>query len=236
MARRTLPLALTAAALIASATAAPASAGDKDVVVVNGATNPVPVQTQGTVAVTGGVNVLNTPSVNVANVPAVQLAPGATVSASQGGPWAVSVVQAVSPPTGTLTLGAGTSNAIGPTPIFTASFSLAASLATGGSGGGAGKTTFEELVVTRTMDASSVALFLAAAQGRIFATGSVVVNDSSGAAVARFDLGDVVVTSLKEGTNGSASPLETVGLGYGRIVLTTGGSSAGWDVTENRVQ
>ncbi len=211
MLRRSLPLALAVAALAASVPAAAAAATDKDV------------------------NVVNTPSVNVANTPTVQLSPGANLAATQAGPWAVSVLPTQAAARGTLSLGApGTSGAIGPSPISTVSFGLTnAAAASSGGGAGAGKVSFRELVVTRTLDASSPALFIAAAEGRVFATASVAMTDASGTTVATFDLQNVIVSSLVSGTDGSAQPMETVGLVFAKISEQIAGSSAGWDVLAN---
>jgi hypothetical protein len=212
------------AALVPTVRAAPP---DKDVVVVNGAANPIPVKTQGTVAVTGGVSVVNTPS--------VQLAPGTAVGATQNGAWAVSILRTAAPAMGTLTLGTpGSPGAVGPSPIFTASFGLknSAAIATGG-GAGAGKATFDELVVTRPIDASSPSLFHAAAEGRHYLSASVVLTDSSGATVATFELAEVAVSTLQETTGGADRPVETVGLSFARITETIGTSSACWDIVAN---
>ncbi|HEX9051749.1 MAG TPA: type VI secretion system tube protein Hcp [Anaeromyxobacter sp.] len=211
MVRRSLPLALGVAVLAASVPGAVAAATDKDV------------------------NVVNTPSVNVVNTPTVQLSPGASLAATQAGPWAVSVLPTPPAARGTFSLGApGTSGAIGPSPVFTVSFGLTnTTTTTSGGGAGAGKASFRELVVTRTLDASSPALFLAAAEGRVFATASVVMTDASGNPVATFDLQNVAVSSLVSGTDGSAKPMETVGLTFEKITEQIGGAIAGWDVLAN---
>ena len=49
------------------------AASDKDVVVVNTSSNPVPVSAQGTTNIAGSVSVSNTPNVNIANSPTVTL-------------------------------------------------------------------------------------------------------------------------------------------------------------------
>jgi len=60
-----------------------AQASDKDVIVKNTSSNPVPVM--GTIGINGtpNVSVTNTPTVNVGNTP--------TVNAQQGGPWDVGI-------------------------------------------------------------------------------------------------------------------------------------------------
>ncbi len=61
----------------------PAAAADKDVVVTNTSSNPVPV--------TGDVGINGTPNVSVTNTPTVTIGNTPTVNAQQGGPWDVGI-------------------------------------------------------------------------------------------------------------------------------------------------
>ena len=60
-----LALALSGGSLLLSATPASQALSDKDVFVTNTTANPLPVAVQGTAAVTGNVNVANSPTVKV---------------------------------------------------------------------------------------------------------------------------------------------------------------------------
>jgi hypothetical protein len=68
-----LTLALMLAALVVP-TATISAPATQNVNVVNTTANPVPTVAQGTTAVSGSVNVSNTPNVNVANTPTVNIA------------------------------------------------------------------------------------------------------------------------------------------------------------------
>ena len=72
----------------------------QNVVVVNGAGQPVPTAAQGTTNVAGTVNVGNTPNVNVANTPTVTLSSGASVNVispldGSGNPIPIATLEAV---------------------------------------------------------------------------------------------------------------------------------------------
>lgn len=73
-----LAVALSGGSLLLSAAPTTQALSDKDVVVTNTTANPVPVVTQGTTNIAGGVSVTNTPNVNVANSPFVQLSNSAS--------------------------------------------------------------------------------------------------------------------------------------------------------------
>jgi len=68
-----LAVAMSGGSLLLSAAPTTQALTDKDVVVTNTTANPVPVSVQGATAITGDVNIANTPSVNVANSPTVQI-------------------------------------------------------------------------------------------------------------------------------------------------------------------
>lgn len=222
---------LAAVAVLAAVASAAAAESPKPVTVVNGPSAPIPVQTQGTVPISGSVSVVNTPTVAVANVPSVSLAPGAAIEATQSGAWGVSIVPTPPPAAGTLTLLSATTS-IGPTPIFGATFGLTASPAST-SGAGASSTAFDALTVTRAVDASSPALFLAAAEGRPFASASVVLTDGSGAVVATLALENAIISSLHVSTGAGGVPVETLGLAFQRVTETVGTTSAVWDTVTN---
>ncbi len=74
----------------------------QNVLVVNGAGQPVPTASQGTTNVAGTVNIGNTPNVNVANTPTVSLAGGASVNVTnpldgQSKPTPLAVLDAIQP-------------------------------------------------------------------------------------------------------------------------------------------
>jgi hypothetical protein len=74
----------------------------QNVLVVNGAGQPVPTAAQGTTNVAGTVNIGNAPNVNVANTPTVNLAGGASVNVTnpldgQSKPTPLAVLDAIQP-------------------------------------------------------------------------------------------------------------------------------------------
>jgi type VI secretion system secreted protein Hcp len=97
-------------------------------------------------------------------------------------------------------------NSNNPTPIFSFSLGATNSVSTaGGSGGGAGKVTFANLVVSKMLDGDSVPLLQAAATGQILRTLEIDVFDAgSSVPFATYTFEDVVVTSNVLGSSTSA--------------------------------
>jgi type VI protein secretion system component Hcp len=92
------------------------------------------------------------------------------------------------------------------TPI--ASFTLGATdtVSSGGSGGGAGKVTFSNLVVSKSVDGDSVPLLQAASTGQVLRTLSIdVFTSGSQAPFARYTFDDVIVTSTVLGATSLTS-------------------------------
>jgi hypothetical protein len=86
----------------------------QNVLVVNGAGQPVPTAAQGTTNVAGTVNVGNTPSVNVANTPAVSIS--GTPAVSLAGTPGVTVANTAAQPVPTATAGASLATHMGQLP------------------------------------------------------------------------------------------------------------------------
>jgi len=91
------------------------------------------------------------------------------------------------------------------TPISSFSLGAANSISTSdGSGAGAGKVTFSNLAVLKTLDGDSVPLLQAAATGQVFHTLSIdVFNGGSRTPFATYTFEDVVVTSTVLGSSTS---------------------------------
>jgi len=115
-----------------------------------------------------------------------------------------------------------------------------------GGGAGAGKATFQDLLVTTRISKASPPLFLACATGRHLRTAKLSgVRDSGGPArdVLRYELDDVTVTSVQHGDNEESMPTERLALRYSKLRVTyvpqtaTGAPgpavTAGFDVKAN---
>lgn len=105
-------------------------------------------------------------------------------------------------------------------------------------GGGAGRPQFEDLQVTKEVDATSPQLLVDTASGRHFPSASLTVRTTGGGSL-RYTLSDVLISGLTvDGSTGV--PLETVSLTYQRIEIEhrssgqAGSVKAGWDLKANR--
>jgi len=99
-----------------------------------------------------------------------------------------------------------TLNSGNPTPIFSFSLGANSSVSSGGAGGGAGKVTFANLVVSKMLDADSVPLLQAAATGQIFRSLVIEVLPVGGSdPFAIYTFEDVVVTSNVIGSSTSVN-------------------------------
>jgi hypothetical protein len=142
-----------------------------------------------------------------------QLAP----VAAQKGPAAVGALKI--PELGTAT-----------TPIHGFEFSATAVVDLGPTGGGgAGKTTFNQVGITRTFDAVSIELFKRIATGRRLPRVEILLYKPGTTTVeTTYGLNDVVIT-LFRGSPGS----EAVGFAYAGIDITGAGSSFCFDIVSN---
>jgi type VI secretion system secreted protein Hcp len=91
-----------------------------------------------------------------------------------------------------------------------------ATVGTPGGGGGAGKATFSDLVVTRPVDSVSPRLVAAAATGQHFDSATLEVPMRKGVMRYTFDL--VLVTGVQHSGSGDA-PVETLTLTYGTVAV-----------------
>src|SRR6185295_2598921 len=99
-----------------------------------------------------------------------------------------------------------TLNSGNPTPIFSFSLGATSSVSSGGAGGGAGKVTFANLVVSKMLDADSVPLLQAAATGQIFRSLVIeVLASGSNEPFATYTFEDVIVTSNVLGSSTSVN-------------------------------
>ena len=139
---------------------------------------------------------------------------------------APSLAAAKQPPVGTVTFSQA---AFGPLVISSYAFGLSNATDPSGGGGGAGKVSFSDFSITRSVDAASPALMLLAAQGRHVQ--SVVVAITNGGTPVTFTLEDVIVTSLRQA--GAADTTESLTLAFRKITMTVDASTATWDLATN---
>ena len=130
------------------------------------------------------------------------------------------------PPIGTLTFSQTT---FGPLALSSYTFGLSNPTVDSTGGSGAGKVTFSDFTLVRSVDAASPALMLLAAQGRHVQR--VVISVANGDTPVTYTLEDVTVTSLRQ--SGATETTETLTLAFRRITMTVGGSSATWDLATN---
>jgi type VI secretion system secreted protein Hcp len=114
----------------------------------------------------------------------------------------------------------------------------------GGGGGGAGRVSFQDLTVTKAVDAATPPLFAAAASGQQLrdAVLTVVASGAQPEAYLRYCLRDVTVASLKQEGTRSERPVETVTFRYSQFAVAYGRQAAdgsrtfvtqGWDLIRN---
>ena len=99
------------------------------------------------------------------------------------------------------------------------SWGVESSTTVGGPGGGAGRVTFSDLVVTRKVDSVSPRLVTAAATGRHFESATLEAPIRRG--VVRYTLEDVIVRGVEHSASGD-SPVEKLSLIYGAVEVETG--------------
>jgi len=109
----------------------------------------------------------------------------------------------------------------------------------GGGGIGSGKANFEDLSVSAPVDSSNPHLNVALANGQHFASATLTYTwGSPGGTPATYTIAltDVIVTSVTEGSSGSA-PTENLTFAYGKIKWTytdaNGTTTGSWDLVAN---
>ena len=101
-----------------------------------------------------------------------------------------------------------------------------------GAGGGSGKVDIQDLSLTKSTDSTSPKLFLATATGRHFTRATLTMTGRR--LTMAYEMHDVIVSSfIIGGRSGPDSPIETVTLNFGSVVLTVNDVSAGWDVVHS---
>lgn len=117
----------------------------------------------------------------------------------------------------------------------------------GGGGAGAGKASFTDVSVTKSVDAATPALLLAAASGKRVKTATVTARKAGADPFEYLTvvLVDVLVTGCSVGGDGEEPPTEHVTLSFGKVQLSyhrqspagEGAPDAAnrfdWDVTKN---
>jgi len=122
--------------------------------------------------------------------------------------------------------------------------SQSGSMAAGG-GGGAGKVSFQELSITKSMDKSSPKLFEALATGKHLKEVKLVLRGSSSVEYLTITLTDVMISSYSTGgSSGDDRPTESVSLNFAQIKMSyveqdaSGRAGAatefGWDLKANK--
>ena len=116
-----------------------------------------------------------------------------------------------------------------------------------GSAGGAGRSSVQDLSITKYMDSSSPALRLLVANGQNIDTATLIVRKSGQNQLEyfRIDLKNIIVTSVSAGGSGGEDRLtENVSLNFSEVTWTytpsdTNGNaltpiSVGWNIAENK--
>jgi type VI secretion system secreted protein Hcp len=116
----------------------------------------------------------------------------------------------------------------------------------GGGGGGAGKANFQDLSVTKWVDASSAALMLACANGKHLGTATLTVRKAGEKPLEYLiiKMTDVLVTSVSTGGSGGEDRLtENISLNFAKVELAyvpqkkdgTGEAAKEfkWDISQN---
>lgn len=114
----------------------------------------------------------------------------------------------------------------------------------GGGGGGSGRATFQDLSVTKGVDAASPPLFAAVASGQHVRDGvlTVVTTGEQPQPYLRYCLRDLTVASLDHDESAGGRPSETVTFRYGQFFVAYGRQAAdgsrtfvtqGWDLIGN---
>jgi type VI secretion system secreted protein Hcp len=140
---------------------------------------------------------------------------------------------------------AGESNAQGfENQIDVSAFSWGLSNPTTPGGAGGARPAFQDLTVTKAVDAASPPLFAAVASGQHVANAvlTVVTAGEQPEQYLRYCLQDLTVSSLQQDGGGGGHPGETVAFSYGRFAIAYGAASAsgtrtfvtqGWDLINN---
>lgn len=100
-----------------------------------------------------------------------------------------------------------------------------------GGGGSTGRSSFQDISLTRAMDATSPGLVRSASTGRHHdeATLSIV----NGPFTASYCLRDVLVTSISQGGSAGEALTENVSLNFGEFTFKVGSSSFGFNIAES---
>ena len=103
-----------------------------------------------------------------------------------------------------------------------------------GTGGGAGKTEVQDIVITKPMDVSSPKLQFFTANGRHLATGAITATDSRGNSIFTYELEDILVVGVSIGVTPTDDQItENVTFSFSKVRLTFGASSFSWDIGAN---
>jgi type VI secretion system secreted protein Hcp len=115
-----------------------------------------------------------------------------------------------------------------------------------GSGSGAGKVDFQDMVITKPVDLSTPTLWLKCCNGAGIATGLLTVRKAGGTPLEylKIAMGNLIVSHCSTAGSGSDDVQhETVGLHFQNFKLTytkqdeggaaAGDASGGWDISKN---
>ena len=116
-----------------------------------------------------------------------------------------------------------------------------------GSGGGAGKASFNDITITKYIDAASPNIMLFCANGKHFAKGKIIIRKAGGDSSLEYltiDFDQVLVTSYQTGGGGGQERLtESLSLNFAKVKVeyTTQSDKGGkgtpqvfsWDISAN---
>ena len=115
----------------------------------------------------------------------------------------------------------------------------------GGSGGGVGRSTFQDIHFTKSVDKASPQLFLSCAKGEHIKKATLFVRKAGGQQTEYYtvQLDDVLISDFKSGGANNAVPMDEFSMNFGKITFTVrtqgvkGDStpvSASWDLKANK--
>lgn len=104
-----------------------------------------------------------------------------------------------------------------------------------GGGAGAGKANFQDISITKYLDATTPLIFGAVASGQHLRNATFVASGAKGAEVAKIEIEEVLITSQSFGGSGGDTNAytENVSFNYARIAITVGGVTETWNVAGN---
>jgi type VI protein secretion system component Hcp len=156
-------------------------------------------------------------------------------NASPAVPPLAGLMPSAAPPASDMTLdlepGSGSAPEPLTIPLDSYQFGIASPIASGQSGGGTSKVSFDDLIVTAPFGPDAPAVFESLILGGRYQTAVLSQENAAGEIVAEWVLGTVVITQDDlSGAAGGQPPVETLHLVFGAVTEATGSSSGANEV------